>query len=227
EELMATAAPAQEERSTENRRNWLTLGRGSTVALLLVIIAVALTTTYRSDSTARADAKPKFSPAEYAADTYEPKVVPAITKNAVDIVTLHKAITTDSEAAGRRYGHRPGTGPYSYSVTLTGTAGTAQSGLLQVTVPDLGKTRVSVQIGPAVNGTALRDAPGFIAFGQFTNQVDYADAATALNTAMKADVLKSFSAAAVKGKTITVIGAMTPLTADVLTVTPVSIEAAS
>ncbi|MGO4430461.1 DUF2291 family protein, partial [Streptomyces sp. MCAF7] len=117
--------------------------------------------------------------------------------------------------------------PYTYAVTLTGTAGAAKSGLLQVTVPGLDKARLSVQIGPAINGTSLRDASGLVSFGQFTNQVEYADAATALNTRMKAKVLKSFDAAAVRGKKITVIGAVTPLTADVLTITPVSIEAAS
>ncbi|WP_425826868.1 DUF2291 family protein [Streptomyces fractus] len=209
------------------RPNWLTPGRSCLAALLLLALAIGLSTTYRSPTAARAAGQPKFSPTTYAKQTYGPKVVPAIKKNAVPVTTLHKAITADSSAAGKRYGHRSGTGPYSYAVTLTGTAGGARGGLLQVTVPGLGKARVSVQIGPAVNGTALRDAPGFIKFGQFTNQVEYADAATALSAAMKADVLESFDAAGAKGKKLTVVGAVTPLTADVLTVTPVSIEPAS
>ncbi|MGD6748087.1 DUF2291 family protein [Streptomyces sp. BH106] len=206
---------------------WLTLGRGCAAALVLLALAIGLSTTYRSPDAARAAGKPTFRPATYAKQTYEPKVVPAIKKNAVAVTTLHKAITADAAAAGKRYGHRSGTGPYSYAVTVTGTAGSARGGLLRVAVPGLDKARVSVQIGPAVNGTALRDAPGFISFGQFTNQVEYADAATALNAAMKADVLESFDAAGAKGKKVTVVGAVTPLTADVLTVTPVSIEPAS
>ncbi|MDN3270169.1 DUF2291 domain-containing protein [Streptomyces sp. MA15] len=212
----------------KNRRNRLTLGRGSVVALVLLTVAIAFTTTYRSEDEASASGKPKFDPVAYAAKTYEAKVVPAIKKNANDITTLHKAIAADPEAAGKRYGHQSGTGPASYAVTLTGTAGPARSGLMPVTVPGLDKSaRVSVQIGPAINGSALRDAAGFITFGQFTNQVEYADAATALNTEMKAKVLKSFDAAAAEGKKVTVTGAMTPLTADTLTITPISIEAAS
>ena len=35
---------------------------------------------------------------------------------------------------------------------------------------------VNLQIGPAINGTSLRDVVGFITFNQFVNQVDYADA---------------------------------------------------
>lgn len=224
---MTTTDLASAEGSTAGHRSWLTLGRGCLIGLVLLVIIIGTTTTYRSDSAAEARGKPQFSPKAYAARTYTPKVVPAIKKNAMDIATLRKAIAADPDAAGRRYGHRAGTGPYSYSVSLTGVAGKARSGPLPVTVPGLDKTRVSIQIGPAVNGTALRDAPGFITFGQFTNQVEYADAATAVNAEMKAKVLKSFDAASADGKKVTVIGAMTPLTADVLTITPVSIESAS
>ncbi|MGA5454925.1 DUF2291 family protein [Streptomyces umbrinus] len=204
---------------------WLTLGRGCLAALLLLVVVIGLTSTYQSGSEADMQAKPRFDPAEYASKTYASKVAPAIEKNAVDIATLQKAIAASPEAAGERYGHRAGTGPYSYSVALTGMAGTARSGLMPVTVEGLGKARVSVQIGPVVSGTALRDAPGSITFGQFTNQVEYADAATALNTEMKKKVLASFDAAGTDGRKVTVIGAMTPLTGDVLTITPVKIEA--
>ncbi|MGW5064289.1 DUF2291 family protein [Streptomyces sp. NPDC004096] len=218
-------APA--DRNTAGRRKGLSLGSGCLAALVLLLIVIGLTSTYQSSNKADAQSKPRFNPSAYASKTYTSKVAPAIKKNAVDIAALHEAITANPETAGRRYGHRAGTGPYSYSVTLTGTAGKAQSGLLPLTVKGLNKVRVSVQIGPAISGTALRDAPGFIKFGQFTNQVEYADAATALNAEMKAKVLKSFDAAAADGKKVTIIGAMTPLTPDVLTITPISIEAAS
>ncbi|PZG19093.1 DUF2291 domain-containing protein [Nonomuraea aridisoli] len=214
--------------SAPARRGPITLGRVSLIVLVLVIIAILTSTTYRPDTAPRAGEQAKFDPAKYGAQTYEPKVVPAIQEKAVDIVTLQKAIAADPDAAGQKYGARDGTGPYSFAVSLTGTAGKPESGLLEVKVPELDDdTRVSVQIGPAINGTALRDAVGFIKFGQFTNQVEYADAATALNNQVKAKVLASLDPDALEGKKVTVVGAMTPLTADVLTVTPISIEAAS
>lgn len=209
------------------RGRWFTLGRVSLVALALLVIAIAATTTYRSAGSTGTDGPAAFDAAKYGAATYQSKVVPAIEKRAVDIVTLQHAIAADSTAAGARYGTREGTSPYSYAVKLTGTAGAVTSGLLAVTVPGIDKARVSVQVGPAVNGTSLRDAAGFIKFGQFTNQVDYADAGTALNNRMKSALLAHLDASALKGKKITVVGAMTPLTGDVLTVTPVSIQVAS
>ena len=97
---------------------------------------------------------------------------------------------------------------------------------MQVTVPGIGKeTRVSVQIGPAINGTTLRDATGLISFNDFVNQVEFSNAATALNTEMKADVLADLDPASLAGKQVTVVGATAPLNPKVITVTPVSIEA--
>ena len=61
-------------------------------------------------------------------------------------------------------------------------------------------TTVSLQVGPAINGTAIRDAAGFINFNQFVNQVDFADAATALNSEVKAKVLKGIDPRRSKGK---------------------------
>lgn len=223
-----TTRPSWEPDGTRRgRTGWLTLGRGSLVALVVLVAAMVASTTYRSQSAPPADQAEKFDPAQYGVETYAPKVVPAIRKKAVSITTLYKALVTDGDAAGKRYGHRPGTGPYSYAVTLTGTAGAPRSGLMPVTVPGVDKARISVQTGPAINGTSLRDAVGFISFGQFTNQVDYADAGTALNNQVKAKVLAHLDVASLKGTKITVVGAVTPLTNDVLTITPISIKPAS
>ena len=133
----------------------------------------------------------------------------------------------DPEAAGEKYGTRQGSSPYTYAVSLTGTAEKLEGALLRMTVPGLpGATTVSVQVGPAINGTALRDANGLITFNDFVNQVDYADVATALNNEMKKDLLRDLDPRSIVGKQITVIGATAPLNPELVTVTPVSIEVA-
>ena len=94
-----------------------------------------------------------------------------------------------------------------------------------MTVPGLPPdTRVSLQVGPAVNGTALRDAVGFITFGQFLNQVEYADAATALNDQMREKLLRNLNATRLYGKEISFTGVFSFLTPSVVTITPVSIR---
>ncbi|TYB50553.1 DUF2291 domain-containing protein [Nonomuraea sp. PA05] len=194
-------------------------------AVAVLVVLMAADTEYRTVETAAAAAPKKFDPAAFGAQNYQAKVVPAVQAAAVDLPVLLKALADDKEAAGQKYGKRQGTGPYTFAVKATGTAGEAKSGLLPVTVEGLpDDTRVSLQIGPAINGTALRDAAGYITFGQFTNQVEYADAATALNDEMRAKLLDGLDTAALDGETISFVGAFTLLTPQTVTITPVEIS---
>jgi predicted lipoprotein len=96
---------------------------------------------------------------------------------------------------------------------------------LPLSVPGLPNgTSVSLQVGPAINGTALRDASGVVEFGQFTNQVEYADAATALNSEMREQVLAELDPASLSGKKVSFVGAVQLLSPAVVTITPVSVE---
>jgi predicted lipoprotein len=196
-------------------------------AAIVVLIALALDTTTRSDKAPRITegGQVAFNPSAYGAKTY-PKVAAAIEKKAVPLTTLVPAIKGNPDAAGKQYGSRQGSSPYNFAVTGEGVAGTATNGLLPVKVKGVPKsTTVSLQIGPAINGTALRDAVGFITFNQFINQVDYADAATALNHQVKAKVLKGVDPASLKGKTVKFTGAFSFLAPTIVTVTPTRLEA--
>jgi len=190
-----------------------------------LVVAMGLSTTFVSASAPVPGDQEKFDAASFGKENYAAKIKPAIEKSPVELATLVPLINKDPEAAGKQYGTREGTSPYAYSVKFSGTAGEAQSGLLPVTVPGVPKgTRISVQVGPAINGTTLRDASGLVSFNDFVNQVEFANAATALNTEMKADLLEGLDPASLKGKKITVVGAIAPLNPEVITVTPVSIE---
>ena len=197
------------------------------VALIALLVAMAMSTTYVSASAPVPGETQKFDAAAFGEENYGSLVKPAIEEDPVELATLVPLLAKDAEAAGEQYGTREGTSPYTYSVTLTGTAGKPAGGLMPVTVPSIPRsTRIAVQVGPAINGTALRDATGQISFNDFVNQVEYADAATALNTEMKADLLQGLDPASLVGKDVTVVGATAPLNPEVITVTPVSIEEA-
>jgi predicted lipoprotein len=193
--------------------------------VVLLLVAIGFATEYRPIDAPHAATQQAFDPAAFAAQTYEPQVVPEIQRSAVELPVLLPALATDPEAAGEQYGRRPGTGPYNYAVRGSGVAGNVRNGLLPVTVPGVPDgTNVYVQVGPAINGTALRDAVGFITFGQFLNQVEYADAATALNEAMKQRVLAGLDPASLSGKTVSFVGAYTALTPTTVTITPVELQ---
>jgi predicted lipoprotein len=193
------------------------------VAAVVVIAAMALDATWRSDKAARLTGPPKFDPVAYRGKNY-PKVAAAIDKRAVALPKLAAAIRQDPDAAGKRYGVRQGQSPYNFAVRGEGVAGEDASGLLGVKVPGAKGMSVNLQVGPAINGTSLRDAAGFITFNQFINQNDYADAGTALNDEVKAKVLKGVDGTSLKGKKVSFTGAFTFLAPTVMTITPIRLE---
>jgi predicted lipoprotein len=83
---------------------------------------------------------------------------------------------------------------------------------------------VRVQTGPAVNGTDLRDATGTIEFGQFTNQIQYQDAGSAINNEMKKTVFAGLDPDQLDGKTATVIGVFKLINPKNWLVTPVKVD---
>jgi predicted lipoprotein len=199
-----------------------------TALVVLVVVAMALDTTYKDpDQPLTSGGRPAFDPQQYGEKTF-PKAVSALEENAQPLPKLAAALAKDADAAGEQYGKRAGNSPYAFAVTAEGVAGNAKDGTLPIKVKGVPKdTTVSVQVGPALPGTAIRDAVGFIEFGQFLNQVEYADAATALNNQVKAKVLKDLDAASLEGKKVKVLGAFAYLAPTVVTITPVKLEPAS
>ncbi len=88
-----------------------------------------------------------------------------------------------------------------------------------------GPRRIDLQIGPVVFGTALRDALSFIQFGDFVNQIQYAQVSRALNDRASKGIHASFDPKDAVGKTI-VFYAAAVLSGDTVTATPVIIEPA-
>jgi predicted lipoprotein len=193
------------------------------VAVLVVLAAMAIDTkVVRIGSDA--DVQPNaFSPDAYGTSTF-PKIQAAIIARAVSADELAAAIAADKEAAGKKYGVPGGVGP-EISVKFTGVAGAGKSGVYSVVVPGLPSTvSVRVQTGPAINGTDLRDATGTIAFEQFTNQIDYQNAGSALNKEMKAQVLSKIDNGNLTGKTLSVIGVFQMINPNSWLVTPVKLD---
>jgi predicted lipoprotein len=201
------------------------------VLAALVLAAMAATTTVvaSDDPSAAAAGGSTFNAVDYANERYDTEVVPAITENAVDIAELVPQIVADPDAAGEKYGHKNGaTAPYAYPVTGTGVAGEVKGTLLPLTIEGMpAGVQVMLQIGPAINGTALRDATGLIGFDDFLNQIEYANASTELNNKVKQEVLAGFDAAAAVGHTVSFTGAFAyGSNPAVLQVTPVQLEVA-
>lgn len=215
---MSSQAVRSPKRRSPNLRTALIAG-----AAIVVVAAMIYDTKAVKIGSADSIAPGVFSPATYGASEF-PKVQTAIDGRAVDAATLAAAIAKDAAGAAKQYGTETGAGP-EFPVKFTGVAGKNDLGVYDVAVQGLPDTvHVRLQTGPAIMGTDLRDATGTISFGQFTNQIDYQNAASALNKEMKKQVLSKLDTANLSGKTLAVVGTFQLTDPNTWLVTPVKME---
>jgi len=192
-------------------------------AALVLVFAMALSTkVVRTDSAVNGQSG-AFIVAAYGTTEF-PKVQAAVEQRAVSAAKLAMAIGKDPTAAAKQYGVTTSAGP-EFSVKFAGIVGKGDFGTYDVAVDGVPKPVViEVQTGPAILGTDLRDATGTINFGQFTNQIDYQNAAAALNSELKKQVLTKVDAANLKGKHISVVGAFQLSDPKIWLVTPAKLD---
>ena len=198
-------------------------------AAVLVFGLMLLDATWRSDDEplAATNGREAFDAAEFGKENF-PKVVGELEQRAVELTELVPALEQDADAAGEQYGVRQGASPYNFAVRGEGTAKQVDGNIVELDVEGVpSDVTVSLQIGPAINGSALRDASGLFDFNDFLNQVDYAGAGTALNTEVKTTVLNDLDREALAGKTVTFLGAFTYLAPTAITITPAQLEVGS
>ncbi|MFC0201501.1 DUF2291 family protein [Paracoccus rhizosphaerae] len=215
---MTASDPAPKAPASSRRGLYLSLILG-----VAVLGAIALDTTVvrvGSESDVRQQA---FSPDAYGAEAF-PRIRDIVTERAVPATDLAAAIAADQDAAIAEFGTPASTGAIMMT-TLTGTAGEPRAGVYPLEVEGLPEDlTVRVQTGPAINGTDLRDAPGDIAFGDFTNQIEYQDAGSGINRAMAAEVLEPVDTANLTGQQVTVTGVFRLINPRNWLITPVAME---
>ena len=207
----------------------------------LAAIAIGLATTScrfipTADVKAIADAgagksAAAFDPAKMVADIWPTKVVPYMEKKAGPFAEVRDLAAKSPDEAGAKYGYREdATGmPWTLVVRIEGVivAANTESRAATIGVDATGKgaADATVQIGPAMRGTAIRDALSFVSFNDFTNQIDFAQFGKAFNTYVDKTVLAKLPRDALIGRKVTVLGAY-PLGAagDIPLVTPVGIS---
>ena len=173
-----------------------------------------------------------FDPKTYVDGIWASKIVPTVHDKAVDVTTVQAALTADAAAAGKQYGHQAGTGsPYAFLVKGSGTVTKvdteAPTGPVTVQVPGAAGAKavtLTIATGPVIAGTALRDGVGFIAFGDFTNQIDYANVANAINAKVKSEVTAKLDPKSLTGQKVTFYGAFSELTPGQIFLVPTSVE---
>ena len=204
---------------------------------LVILLAVALSgckiVANNELKAARANSNGEFDAAGYVDKIWSSKVVPDFKRRAVDLDTLLQVAAKDPDGVGKTYGQRAGEGnPWTYEIKGEGRVAavdvSSRHGILTVEMQTAsGPRKVDLQVGPVVFGTALRDSLPFIQFGDFVNQIQYAQVSRALNDRAVKNVRDQFDVENALGK-IVIFHAAAVLSgsAESITATPVHIEAA-
>lgn len=160
-------------------------------------------------------------------DTYESQLIPYISQNAVTIQALKEALSNGLDAAGTVNGVKSSGGAWNVPVSGTGTivATKLDSRARTVSLDMSGDQNadVTVQLGPVVKGTALRDVAPFYKFDDFRDQIEFAKLGRALNDRASAEL--DLPEGDILGQTMRFTGVTTfRRVEDALVVTPIQIE---
>ncbi len=215
---MANAATKSQSLKRPNRAKWV-----AAVCAAVVLGAIALDTTVVRVGSEADVRQAAFDPDRYGVENF-PRIRDLILERAPDAVTLANAMAANKADAIAQYGTPTAIGGIM-PVRVVGVVGEGRSGVYELTVDGMPEgTKIRVQSGPAINGTDLRDFPGDIVFGQFTNQIEFQDAGSGINRAMSAEALTDLDRDTLSGKTIEVVGAFTLINPKNWLITPVSFE---
>jgi len=170
-----------------------------------------------------------FDKVAYVDGIWNEKVLPTVQQKATDFSQLYTELTLNQDAASQKYGNKVG-GPYNFLTKFEGKVLSADTssrvGLITTQVETTnGPVNLTVQVGPVVQGTAIRDALGIIAFNDFVNQLQFADVADELNTRALKNALNNTDPTSLVGKTVDITGAFTLDNKDKIVITPVFMTA--
>lgn len=151
-----------------------------------------------------------------ATEIFDERLASYVQGKAVDAATLRAALDGGLDAAGEAHGIRPGSegSPWNFILRTQGQVvevdRESRAGTLMLDTDGDRQGDVTVQLGPVIRGTALRDAMDFLVFTDFRDQIEFAKLGRALND--QAHQRLSLPEGDLTGRTLTVEGAM-PLTA--------------
>jgi predicted lipoprotein len=211
--------PTRTPRRSRVRPGLLALGLA-----IVVIVVAAFNVTVVSIDDVNAGAGDTFDPVAFAEEEFSSTIVPAIEEEAIDLPTLLADLAAGADEAD--FGNTSGaSSAYAFPVTFTAVAGELAGPVLGLTVDGVpAETTVQLQVGPALNGTAMRDVTGEISFNSFVNQLEYQNVATELNNQVREQVLSTVDPASLPGKTLEITGAFLRVNPALVSVVPVKIE---
>ena len=160
--------------------------------------------------------------------TFDAELLPLIRDRALPIAELRMLVAQDIDGAGEKHANRGSGQGAAWNFPVTGS-GTVTEAKLDTRARSLSldtdgdkAADVTVQLGPVIRGSALRDAAPFYQFDDFRDQIEFAKLSRALND--RIPDLVSVPEGDLIGMQVAFVG-VTPLKSarDAVVVTPISV----
>jgi predicted lipoprotein len=196
-----------------------------TVVVLLFIALVGRYgfTVVRIEDVEKAAQDEAFDPISYVNGIWDSKLIPAFNEKSVDLSNVLSEIKVDANGTTpkedlidvtNKYGLITVGESHVYEVTGSGRIVSVNSetslGTVEIALDGYqGPVKVLLYIGTRIpsDETSVRDAVGFITFGDFKEQTEYGKVASEINKRVLSQVLGGIDKNSLMGKTISFMGA--------------------
>lgn len=185
----------------------------STAALGLSACKIVKTTPEgQANAAAGTEAGDDAKIAKLLDDTLTAQLLPLVDKSALPVADLRTAIAGGIDAAGTAHGHRGAGEGAAWNFAVTGQGKVVEANLTSrarkamLDTDGDGAADVTLQLGPVIKGTALRDLAPFYDFNDFRDQIEFAKLGRAINDRVSAALV--VPEGELTGKTLSFTGAV-------------------
>ena len=168
--------------------------------------------------------KKGFDPVSYVEEIWYSKIIPTISNDSEEITFMLDELFSNKELAEEKYGHRSGTGSYSFMVNgkaeIIGLNKESRVGTIELKLSKDYDAKIFITIGPVIKKDSIRDAVKFIKFNDFVNQLDFAGVSRIIKTRVMNEIIGPLNLNNIVGKKISFEGAITFDRKDKIFITP-------
>jgi len=171
-----------------------------------------------------------FDAASYVKEAWDSRIIPEIKEKAQPLAELLMKLEADGEGTSAEYGIRKeDSSPYNFIVKgqypVKELDRSSAAGLLVLNLPDArGEGFCKIQIGPVIKKSAVRDVLSFINFGDFSNQIEYANISREINFYIRDHVVDAVGETLPAESEVSFHGAFTQNDSGEIVITPVLFE---
>ena len=172
--------------------------------------------------------KKGFDPVSYVENIWESKILTTIHNDSEEITFILDQLFKNQELAEEKYGHRSGTGSFSFMVRgkaeVVSLNKKTRVGTLSIKLEKEYDSEIYITIGPVIKKDSIRDAVKFIKFNDFVNQLDFADVSRVIKVRVLNEIIGPLNLKEIAGKKINFEGAITFDRKDKIYITPTNID---